>query len=216
MNKNKDIIWGVGFMVAIVASIAVLIISNGGRGGAGQTASLVISAQDWVKGNAESQVTLVEYSDFQCPACGAYQPLVKQLMQEFGDKIQFVYRHFPLSQIHANAEGAAFASEAAGKQGKFWEMHDLLFANQAVWSKSPIAGQLFEKYASELGIDLAQFKTDVRSSEVKGKVRNDYLSGVAFGIEGTPTFFLNGKKLENPRSYEQFKAIILNELDAQL
>ena len=213
MRKHKDLILGLGFMAMIGGGIALLMVFGGGK--SGQTASLVASLEDQKKGNSSAGVTLVEYSDFQCPACGAYFPLVKKLTEEFGDQVQFIYRHYPIFQIHRNANGAAWAAEAAGKQGKFWEMHDLLFTNQAFWSESPDANGLFETYASQLGLDPLKFKSDMNSEEVKEKVRKDYQSGVEAGIAGTPTFFLNGTELENPRSYEQFKAIILSALNAK-
>ena len=167
-----------------------------------------VSSADWVKGNRESKIVLVEYSDFQCPACGAYHPVVKQLVEEFGNDVAFVYRHFPLRQIHPNADLSARAAEAAGAQGKFWEMHDLLFENQKEWSNQKNAVDSFVKYAESLGLSSEQFKSDIDSKEVKQKVNEDYNGGTSLKISGTPTFFLNGKKLQNPRNYEEFKSII--------
>src|SRR3989338_2093696 len=111
---------------------------------------LKIIENDWVKGNKEAKVTLIEYSDFQCPACGAYYPVVKQLNEEVGDKIVIAYRNFPLRQVHQNAQIAAQAAEAAGKQGKFWEIHDMLFENQKEWSSYVNAKEIFIKYAQSL------------------------------------------------------------------
>jgi protein-disulfide isomerase len=167
-----------------------------------------VAASDQTKGNSESKVLLVEYSDFQCPACGRYYPLLKQLNQELGDQIQFVYRHFPLKQTHKNAEPAAFAAEAAGKQGKFWEMHDLIFEGQKDWSEKRNAKETFAEYAQSLNLDMERFKTDVESKEIKNKVRNDYSSGIKAGVNSTPTLFLNGKKLQNPRGYEELKQLV--------
>lgn len=216
MKKHTDIIWGVGFL-AVIAVGVILLVTLGGNKEDGQTASLSDSVvlQEWTKGNLESQVTLVEYSDFQCPACAAYYSLTKQLMEEFGDRIKFTYRHFPLRQIHINADLASRATEAAGKQSKFWEMHDLLFENQSSWSESRDADKIFEGYASKIGLNVEQFKSDIKSKEVAEKVQKDYESGVASGVNGTPTFFLNGKKLDNPGNYDQFKTIILQALDAK-
>lgn len=162
---------------------------------------------DWIKGAPlkDTKVTLIEYSDFQCPACGAYYPIVKQLSQEFKN-LSVVYRHFPLAQ-HANARPAAQAAEAAGQQGKFWEMHDLLFGNQNAWSDSNTAEQIFIAYAQSLELDMEKFKTDFNSAETKNKIEADYQSG-ASEIDGTPTFFLNDKKIQNPQSYEDFRSII--------
>lgn len=165
---------------------------------------------DWVRGNKNSPIILVEYSDFQCPACVTYLPFLKQLNKEFENKVQFVYRHFPLKQIHPNAEIAAVAAEAAGKQDKFWEMHDMIFEKQNEWSrlsKSEVRDK-FTQYAQELNIDIEKFKSDLDSEEIKEKINNDYDSGVKFDVQGTPTFFLNGNKIQNPQSYEEFRDII--------
>lgn len=165
---------------------------------------------DWVKGNKESKVVLVEYSDFQCPACAAYYFVLKKLFQEFGNDIQFVYRHFPLRRIHPNSQLAAQASEAAGIQGKFWEMHDMIFENQQEWSRKnrDRAEEIFISYAKRLNLDIERFKDDLNSEKVKDKVNSDYQSGIEAKINATPTFFLNGKKIQNPRSYEEFRNII--------
>jgi protein-disulfide isomerase len=170
-----------------------------------------ISLDDNFKGNSESSVVLVEYSDFQCPACGAYYPLLKALVEEFGSEMQFVYRHFPLPQ-HQHAELAGRAAEAAGQQGKFWEMHDLIFENQTSWANLRNTEEVFTQYAVQLGLDMEKFKTDLDSKELKEKVRRDYSSGLSSGVNSTPTFFLNGVKLQNPRSYEEFRNAILNAL----
>lgn len=213
MKKHKDILWGIGIMATVVAILILFALGNNNQNKS--VLSTSVASVEWTKGNTESSVILVEYSDFQCPACGSYFPLVKKLMQEFDDRIKFSYRNFPLRQIHRNAEPAARAAEAAGKQGKFWEMHDLLFENQNEWSESMNAKSKFESYASQLGLNMDQFKTDRDSKEVGEKINKDYQSGVASRVNGTPTFFLNGKKIDNPRSYDQFKTIIIQALDAK-
>ena len=128
-----------------------------------------------------------------------------------GAQVQFAYRHFPLSQ-HKNAKLAATVAEAAGKQGKFWEMHDLIFQNQSDWSEEKNAAVIFAKYAQEVGLDLAKFQTDIASEEIKAKIENDYKSGVKAGVNSTPSFFLNGEKITNPRNYDEFKNAILQAL----
>lgn len=169
---------------------------------------LSIASGDWVKGGAESKAVLIEYSDFQCPACGVYHSVVKQLTEEFGDTIQFAYRHFPLRQIHKNANLAAQAAEAAGVQGKFWEMHDMIFENQKEWSEKRNAEETFIEYGKILGLNIEQFKAGIKSKEIKEKIEDNYQSGLSLKIKGTPTFFLNGEKLNNPRTYEEFKKLI--------
>ncbi len=176
-----------------------------------QTSILDVSASDWVKGKSEGVTTLIEYSDLQCPACGLYFPVLKRLNDEFGEQMRFVYRHFPLTQIHKNAELAARATEASGLQGKFWEMHDLLFMRQDEWSQGD-ARKLLGDYAKELGLDLEKFLKDLDSSEVNSAVKADYNSGLILKVNTTPTFFLNGKRITNPRNYDEFRDIILGEL----
>ena len=165
-----------------------------------------VSTGDWTKGNADSKVTLIEYSDFQCPACGAYYPLLKQLIQEEGEKFNFVYRHFPLPQ-HGNAKNAGYAAEAAGKQGKFWEMHNMIFEGQRVWSESKKAKEIFADYAKTLELNMEQFEKNRDSQATKEKVENDYNGGQKAGVNATPTFFLNGKRIQ-PANYENFKSLL--------
>ncbi len=174
-----------------------------------------VSDNDWVKGNKESEIVLIEYSDFQCPACGSYYPIVKRLSREFENDIQFVYRHFPLRQIHPNAQIAGQAAEAAGRQDKFWEMHDMIFENQKTWSNQR-HGQTedtFVSYAERLSLNIEQFKTDIDSKEVKDKVNSDYQGGIQAKVNSTPSFFLNGVKIQNPRNYEEFRNIINKIID---
>lgn len=167
-----------------------------------------IQENDWFKGGRDSQKIIIEYSDFQCPACGVYYPVVKKLNEEYGENIKIVYRHYPLRQIHLNAAQAAQAAEAAGRQGKFWQMHDLLFENQDKWSDKDSPKDTFLEYAKALNLDTNKFLKDFDSKEVKDKIESDYQSGVAAGVNATPTFFLNSVKLDNPRSYEELKKII--------
>jgi len=212
-NKHKRLALWLGVGVLIVASIFIIVRASASRPSQDSSQTLsgsipAVDAQDWVRGNELAQKTLVEYSDFQCPACGAYYPVVKEIEKEFGSTVRIVYRHFPLTQLHKNALTAAYAAEAAGKQGKFWEMHDLLFERQATWSENANVVDTFSGYAKELGIDTEKFKTDIASQEVKDRVDRDVKSGAAAQIQGTPTFFLNGKQIQNPRSFPAFKALL--------
>jgi protein-disulfide isomerase len=168
----------------------------------------VVTADDWQKGNPEAAVTLVEYSDFQCPACASFAPLVTQLTSQYGDRVLFVYRHFPLREKHQNTEIAAEAAEAAGLQNKFWEMHNILFATQDTWGTSTDAKSIFQSYATALGLNLDQFITDSNSDNTADQVEADYRSGLAANIDGTPTFFLQGVKIANPNSYDAFVTLI--------
>ena len=196
-------------MIAIVVVGAILLMrGTGGGGDVEGSQAPPVTDQDWIKGNTTSTVTLIEYSDFQCPACGAYYPILKQVFEEYGDRIQFVYRHFPLRNIHPNAEPAARAAEAAGKQGKFWEMHDMIFENQTTWSGFASVISTFEGYAQELGLDIEQFRQDLTDGAIADQVQGDYNGGLDAGVNSTPTFYLNGQKLDNPRGLEPFKQVI--------
>lgn len=163
-----------------------------------------VSATAWQRGKMDSKVTLVEYADFQCPACGVYYPLVEQLFKEYGDKVKFEYRHFPLTGVHKNAEAGAVSAESAGRQNKFWEMSSLLYENQVEWSELISPTEQFIKYAEKLGLNIDQFKTDLKSKELLDKVRASSAEGFDVGINSTPSFFLNTNRLQ-PKSYDEFK-----------
>lgn len=154
------------------------------------------------------KVILVEFSDFQCPACRAYYPVVKQLRDEFGDKLILEYKYFPLRNIHKNADISALAGESARLQSKFYEMEELLFTKQDEWAFSGDASSFFRNYAEVIGLDVERFNSDIDSSAVYDRINSDYQKGVSLGVSGTPTFFVNGKKITNPRGYDEFKSII--------
>lgn len=212
---KEYVIFGV-IIAAIIAGFVFLGVKLGGNGGSdGQTLPVsAIDASDIVKGNKNAKTVLIEYSDFQCPACASYYPIVKRVMEEFNDGVVFVYRHFPLSQ-HKNAELAAVSAESAGRQGKFWEMHDAIFSNQKEWSENSNAKELFVKYAGDIGLNIEQLRLDIESKELKDKVKRDLNSGISAGVNSTPTFFLNAKKI-SPTSYEDFKTIIEQSISGNL
>ncbi len=153
------------------------------------------------------EVLLVEYSDFQCPSCAVMFPLVRSIHEEFNGRVDFLFREFPLKQIHANSERAAWAAEAAGQQGKFWEMADLLFKSQPSWSVLPNPQPAFEQYARSLGIDVNKFKADMDGFVVRSKVENDVRMGLADHVQHTPTVLLNGQEIR-PRNYSEFRGLI--------
>lgn len=187
----------------------VKLASNSDSSPSSVSLAAMISDNDRFLGNKDANVKIIEYSDFQCPACRYYHPILKKINEEFKEDIAFAYRHFPLSQ-HQNAKLAAYAAEAAGKQNKFWEMSDLIFENQDKWSKASSANakEYFIGYASVLDLNAEQFKNDIFSESVKDKVESDLKSGLESFINATPTIFVNGKKIENPRDYDEFKKII--------
>jgi protein-disulfide isomerase len=146
-----------------------------------------LSERDHVIGPETAPVTVVEYGDYECPYCGAAHPVTKALQQALGDDLRFAYRHFPLSQIHPHSYQAAEAAEAAGAQSRFWEMHDMLFENQRRLSTQDLLA-----YAGALGLALEPFGADLAEHRHAPKIREDFLSGVRSGVNGTPTFFING------------------------
>lgn len=156
-----------------------------------------------IEGNPDATVTLTEYSDFQCPACASFEPALEGVMEEYGDSIRFEYKHFPLP-IHSSAMPAAVAAEAAAQQGKFFEYHDLLFTNQQAWSNSNTPNVLFIKYAEDLGLDVETFRRHMNAPILRDKVRDSVAEGRELQVTGTPTFFLNGEKMQ----YETFQDFI--------
>lgn len=212
MSKQIKFIIGIVVLIIFVFILAKVNYKNAEKTtestNVSQTAALEIKANDWAVGPVDAKVTIVEYLDFECEACGAYYPIVSQLKKEYKDSMRFVVRYFPLPG-HGNSKTAAYAVEAAGKQGKFWEMHDILFAKQAEWGEQKVANQQqFEKYAIEAGVNIEQWKIDVKSDEVMKRVDDSYKEAVSLNLQGTPSFFLNGKKIENPKGYESFKLLI--------
>ena len=168
---------------------------------------LAVNSADHHQGNVNAAITLVEYGDFECPYCRRAYPLVKRLLKERGEALHFVFRNFPLRKIHPHAYMSAIAAEAAGKQGKFWEMHDLIFENQNKLSKDYLLS-----LADDMGLDLAQFAIDSKSEQILSKIERDFDSGIRSGVNGTPTFFLNGSPvLTYDETYESLLDAILLE-----
>ena len=168
---------------------------------------IAVNTADHHIGNTNAAVTLVEYGDFECPYCGRAHPLIKRLLEEKGNEFQFVFRNFPLRQIHPNAYIAAISAEAAGRQGKFWEMHDLLYENQ-----DKLGMDYLYLLAKLLGLDLAQFTKDSESRVLLDKIQTDFEGGIRSGVNGTPSFFINGQKLLTyDETYESLLDAILLE-----
>ncbi|KKR76130.1 MAG: hypothetical protein UU21_C0017G0003 [Candidatus Levybacteria bacterium GW2011_GWA2_40_8] len=212
---RKYLLWG-GAALGFLA-ILIFLIKLASTGPTSSTTEPVVNfpkieANETFYGTESAKVVLVEYSDFQCPACGAYYPVLKQIKEAYKDRMLFVYRNFPLRQNHQNAAISAQASYAAHKQGKFWEMHNMLFDNQAVWSSQANASETFVEYAKTLGLDVEKFKTDMNSQEAKDYVSSQERQALSLGVNSTPTFFLNKKLLRINANYEEFKKAIEEEL----
>jgi protein-disulfide isomerase len=175
----------------------------------GKALTLPVGERDHILGPVNATATLLEYGDYECPHCAAAYPIVEALREKLGDVLQFAYRHFPLSQIHPHAEYAAEAAEAAGFQGKFWDMHAALFAHQDALDD----GQLVT-YAGAIGLDTGTFHRDLASHAHAARVREDFMSGVRSGVNGTPTFFINGLRYEGARDFEAIYAALTEAVEA--
>ena len=208
-------IWG-AVILGVVALVWILA-SLGSSDGTTSTKTLEdnVTSDDHTTGATNPTVTLVEYSDFQCPACSAVYPMVKQLSQDFPDTLAVVFRHYPLRSIHANARLAAQATEAASLQNNFWEMHDVIFNTQTQWSSLQDPTEFFVTLAESIGLNVEQFKTDLTSNTVVKAVNDSYNRATAMKLSGTPSFFLDGESLQNPGSYAAFKALIQSKIDAK-
>lgn len=163
-----------------------------------------ISAKDHTRGSKEPQVQIVEYGDFQCPYCGQAEPIVEKLLNDFGSALSVTFRNFPLADMHPMALGAAAAAEAAGLQGKYWEMHDFIYANQ-----SSLSNEMLLRAAKELDLNVHQFTQDAESESIRKKIEHDFETGATSGVNGTPTFFINGERF-NGGAADLYKLIAEN------
>lgn len=205
MNSETKLFAGImGATLVIVVAVAVML----GNKSAPKPVDLatLVSPTSQAVGPAEAKVTIVEFSDFECPACKAAQPALDEVLNKYKDKIRFVYREFPLTQ-HTLAMGAAQAAEAAGLQGKFWEMHRVLFTKSPELSKDNLI-----KYAMELNLDAAKFAADMDSGIVQERIQQDLTDGRKVGLKVTPTFFINGTRFDGALSVEEFSKEIESRL----
>lgn len=215
-SLRRFLLWGGGLCALVLIAYGMVRLSSSVQlPMTDGVLSVPVSADDHAKGASDALVTLVEYSDFQCPACAAFYPIVKRLLDEpeLKDSLRVVYRNFPLpARIHAHAQLAAQASEAAALQGKFWEMHDMLFEQQQAWSvlSSSAVRERFVAFAKDIGLDVARFSDDLDSGAVKTLVLEQYAAGERSGVASTPSFFVNGSRMPHPASYEDFKAFLVN------
>ncbi len=166
-----------------------------------------VSTRDHSQGPANAPLTLVEFGDYQCPFCGAAYPVVKRLQEKLGKKLRFVFRNFPLTQAHPYALAAAETAEAAALQGKFWEMHDLLFERQRIMEPG-----ILPAWAGEVGLDLGQFEAAIRHEGISKRIKEDRTSGIHSGVNGTPTFFINGSRHDDAPDYNTLLAALEQQL----
>ena len=165
-------------------------------------------ASNHTRGEGASGVTLVEYGDFQCPACKTYCPIMEEVVNKYSADITFQFRNFPLTSMHPNAFAAARAAEAAGKQDKFWDMYNKLYGGQDDWASTSSPNSVFETYAKQLKLNVETFKTDFKSTAVNDTIQADLAAGGKLDITGTPGFVLDGKLIKNPTSVEEFSKVI--------
>ncbi len=165
--------------------------------------TMPVSKHDHIQGPLNAPVTLVEYGDYECPFCGEAHSVVKAIKEHLGDKLCLAYRHFPLTNAHPHAEHAAEAAEAASAQGNFWGMHDLLYENQDALDDADLA-----EYARELGLDVARVIREVEAGKYVGHIKEDFQSGIRSGVNGTPSFFINGVRYDGGRSFEALLSVL--------
>ncbi|TAK00950.1 MAG: hypothetical protein EPO39_15135 [Candidatus Manganitrophaceae bacterium] len=162
-----------------------------------------ITKDDWIRGSADAPVTMLEYGDFECPYCGMAFPVLHRLVDEDPETIRLVYRHFPITNIHPRALPTAEAAEAAGAQGKFWEMHDLLFTHQDRLEDEDLLA-----YADAIGLDIDRFAREMSAGRYRKEVKGNFRKGIQDGVNGTPTIFINRLRYDGPRDYESMRAAI--------
>ncbi|OGK20697.1 hypothetical protein A3C23_05905 [Candidatus Roizmanbacteria bacterium RIFCSPHIGHO2_02_FULL_37_13b] len=206
-NQKQLVTW---FSIVIVSFIAIyglwkLTTKNS------KPIQIALNKKDHIYGVSDSKVVIVEFSDFQCPACKYYHSLIKPIVEKYKKQITFVYRNFPLDQ-HKLALPAAAVAEAAGQQNKFFEMHDKLFENQDEWSALKDPGSQFKKYATDLKLDINKWEKDINGTDVKSKIDMDITSAREIGINQTPTFYLNGQQMGNFSSASEFDKLIQSAL----
>lgn len=217
ISQDVKILIGVGIVTAIIVVVAAFTIGSQPAKTPGQKAlsesqlKILLRKDTHITGVTKAKVNVVEFGDFQCPACGVAYQVVKQIKEEYKGKISFAFREFPLMGHKYGYTGALVAESASG-QGKFWEMYDKLYSNQKEWSESKDALAIFTTYAKEIGIDADKFKQDVESKKYDAKIQADLSDGNQLRINSTPTFFINGKIYSGALTYDFFKSAVESEL----
>ena len=165
--------------------------------------TVAVGERDHVQGNADAPLTLVEYGDYECPYCGAAYPIVKEIQRALGDELRFVFRNFPLGEIHPHAVQAAESAEAAAAQGRFWEMHDALYENQRQLRTNDLLS-----YAQRFGLDVEEFERALNEHTYEPRIQEDFLSGARSGVNGTPTFYVNGVRHDDSYDFDTLVAAL--------
>jgi protein-disulfide isomerase len=170
--------------------------------------TIPVGSHDHIQGDIKAPVTLVEYGDYECPHCGHAYPIIKRVQKHFGSKLAFVFRNFPLNEIHPNAEAAAESAEFAAANDQFWPMHDALFENQA-----DLGPEMLLRLAQKLKLSPEKLTQALEEGTFRERVRSDFMGGVRSGVNGTPTFFINGQRLDGPWDYENLLVALNTEID---
>ncbi len=194
MTTDQKVIGGAALISILILAFAVFFMGGSTQKSGPVDQSLLVKADSNKIASDSAKVTLVEFGDYQCPACGMAAPVIKQILDEYQGKVGFVFRHFPLPQ-HSNAMIAAKAAEAAGEQGKYWQMHDRLYSAQQEWENLPNPTETFVGYAKEFGMDESAFKASITTEKFFDKINGDKNDGNTLGVDSTPTFFVNGIKI---------------------
>ena len=196
--------------VVLVALFGLFFLTGNKKDSGNNSGTESSTVSNHSKGGNSKNVELLVYGDFQCPVCSEFAVIENAIYEKYKDQIKFTYRHYPLDTIHPNARAAHRAAQAAGIQGKFFEMHDLLYQNQNIWSDSANPKTTFESYAEQLGLDINKFKADYETQAVNATINADKNEGTGKGVQGTPTYFINGNKLDNKNlsSVDDFSKVI--------
>jgi protein-disulfide isomerase len=212
---RKQHLAGVVWKVAVVILIPLVAFAlyQGLRTSAAVRSPIEITAEDHVRGTDTAPVTLTVYGDFQCPACMEEAQVIARAWNQIDDKARLVFRHYPLD-THQHAFEAARYAEAAARQDRFWEMHDVLYANQQLWSSTEDPEEVLDGYASALGLDMDQLKTDLVSSATRDKILTDQRGGTRAGVRSTPSLFVNGKLVSNPRAASDLISLVNRAAEA--
>jgi protein-disulfide isomerase len=218
MTQEAKVLAGIVILTVVIITVGAILVSKSGSTTVDFSKQkpvdkkFLVPENSFYRGQKNAKVTVVEFADFQCPACGTVNPVLNQLEKEYQKKVMFIYRHYPLPQ-HKNAMIAALAAEAAGEKGKFWQMHDKLFDKQNEWSESLEPLKIFDRYGQELKLDITQFNKAIKENKFSGKINQDVADGNTIAISSTPTFYVNGYKIESSTSlYEQLKSVIDSQL----
>lgn len=207
--RRQQKLGGMAYKLAAVLLIPLIlfVLYQGYSSGVSAPSPAEVSASDHVQGSGDAAVTLVVYGDFQCPACREEADVVARAWRQIGERVQFVFRHYPLD-THRHAFLAARYAEAAGRQDRFWEFYTMLYADQALWSSTENAVQVIEAMAAQLGLDVAQLRADAELPEVRAKIVADQRGGTRAGVRSTPSLFINGRPVSNPRTANELVNLV--------